>query len=395
MLDYIFYPLRNIWRKKGRSSLTIIGIAIGVASVIIISAIGNCGTKAVSNEMNSLGMGGLTVSAAENSGVSLTENELEIVRNTTGIKSATPVAMLTTDIFDATGKSENSIVWGVDQTAKDVVSLELLYGRYLNNSDISSAANYCMVDQSFARNLFNMDNVVGRVISFGNENAIESFTIVGVLKTGSGLLQGAMGNIMPNFIYAPYTSVFQLTSSNSFNQIITRVNDDVNIEKLGNNLQRQLNLLNGTENKFTVSNLAKQKAVLTNILSIVTLILSAVAAVSLVVASLSIMTVMLVSVSERKREIGIKKSIGASKITILREFLLEALVLSICGCIIGIIAGLTISFIGSLLLNIDIDMRFDIMLYTCLFSIGAGVVFGVYPALKAAKLNPADTLRQN
>lgn len=387
--------MRNIWRKKGRSTLTIIGIAIGVASVIVISSIGNCGTMAVNNEMSSLGMGGLTVSTVENSGMTLTEDELELVRNTSGIKSATPISMLTTDIYDSSGKSENSIVWGVDQTAKDVVSLELLYGRYLNSSDIISASNYCMVDQSFARNLFNMDNVVGRVLSFGNGNIIEDFTIVGVLKTGSGLLQGAMGNIMPNFVYVPYTSVFQLTSSNSFNQIITRIDDNANIEKLGKNLERQLNLLNGTEDKFSVTNLVKQKETLTNILSIVTLILSAVAAVSLVVASLSIMTVMLVSVSERKREIGIKKSIGASKGIILREFLLEALILSLCGCLFGVITGAVITYIGSALFNISLDMRLDIVFYACLFSTATGVIFGVYPALKAAKLKPADTLRQS
>ncbi|GHU81486.1 macrolide ABC transporter permease [Clostridia bacterium] len=396
MIEEIFlYPIKNLWRKKTRSILTMLGIAIGVSSVIIISFIGNCGTSAVMGEFDSLGMGGLTVSAADTSFSKLTNEELKIVKATKGIKSATPVAILTTDIYDTKGKSESSIVWGIDSTAKEIVSLDLLYGRFLNNTDISGSTNYCMVDQTFAQKMYNRDNVIGRVLTITSGGTAEDFTIVGVIKTGSGLLQNAMGNYLPNFVYAPYTTIQHLTGSNNFNQIITRTAPNVNIDTLGENLERELNYFSGSTGVYKVTNLAKQKEVLTNILGIITIILSAVGAVALIVASLSIMTVMLVSVSERKREIGIKKSIGATRMIIMREFLTEAFLLSVIGCIVGVLAGIVISYVGASMFNLHAEMRTDIILFSCLFSVLSGVVFGVYPAYKAAKLKPAESLRAN
>ncbi|HHZ06610.1 MAG TPA: FtsX-like permease family protein [Clostridiales bacterium] len=391
--EFLIYPIKNLWRKKGRSMLTIIGIAIGVASVIIISCIGNCGTTAVNTELDSLGMGGLTISADESSQISLSSEQLNIVSHTNGVAAATPVALLTTDVYNSVGKSESSLIWGVDSTAKDIVSLELMYGRFLNNSDIYSNTTNCMVDQTFAKKMYNKDNVTGRNITITCNGITQDFTIVGVIKTGSGLLQNAMGTYLPNFVYAPYTTIGQLTGSQNYNQIITRTDSDVNIDTLGETVIRKLNTYSGIEDGYKVTNLAKQKEILTNILGIVTLILSAVGAVSLIVASLSIMTVMLVSVSERKREIGIKKSIGATKYIIMREFLVEALLLSLAGCLIGIILGLLISFIGSKALGYNIDIPYNIILLTCVFSSLSGVIFGVYPARKASTMKPAESLR--
>lgn len=391
--ELLFYPAKNLWRKKGRSLLTVLGISIGVASVIIISCIGNCGTSAVNNELDSLGMGGLTISAEASEGNSLSDDELNIVKSIDGIKSATPVAVLTTEVYSSTGKSESSIVWGIDSNAKEVVSLELLYGRFLNSTDIKGNSNFCLVDQTFAQQMFDRDNVVGREISVLCGNITEDFTIAGVIKTGSGLLQNAMGTYLPNFVYAPYTTIQQLTGSQNFNQIITRTTADTDIDALGENVKRKLEFFSGEKDSYKVTNLVKQKQILTNILNIVTLILSAVGAVALIVASLSIMTVMLVSVSERKREIGIKKAIGATGFVIMREFLSEALILSLFGCIIGVIAGASISYLGAAIFGMTIELRNDIVIYTCLFSALTGVIFGVYPAYKAAKLKPAETMR--
>ena len=150
----------------------------------------------------------------------------------------------------------------------------------------------------------------------------------------------------------------------------------------------------GVEDGYIANNLAKQKDGLKNILNIVTVILSAVGAISLLVASLSIMTVMLVSVNERTREIGIKKSIGARRNTILLEFMLEAVFISLIGCLVGAAAGNIISYIGASLFGIALKVRIDIMLTAMLFSLISGVLFGVYPAAKASNLNPVEALRQ-
>lgn len=391
--ELLIHPMKNLWRKKTRSLLTMLGIAIGVTSVIVISFIGNCGTTAVSYEFDSLGMSGLTISTNEFGDANLTKDEFEIVKATKGVKNATPVAILTTEVYDMKGKSESSLVWGIDSSAKEIASLELLYGKFINYTDINNSSNHCMVDQTFAQQMYNRDNVVGRVITINFGNVSQDFTIVGVIKTGSGILQTAMGSYLPNFVYAPYTTIQELSGSQNFNQIITKASDGVDIDSLGKRIERRLDAYTGSSGEYKANNIAKQKEILTNVLSIVTLILSAVGAVALIVASLSIMTVMLVSVSERKREIGIKKSIGATKYIIMREFLMEALLLSLTGCLVGVIAGVSISYIGASILNIAVELRSDIIIYTCLFSIITGVVFGVYPASKAAKLKPAETLR--
>ncbi|MEE1056192.1 MAG: ABC transporter permease [Acutalibacteraceae bacterium] len=391
--EFLLYPVKNLFRKKGRSILTILGVAIGVCSVIIISSIGSFGTIAVNTELDSLGLGGLTV-AVKNGNVPLGTDELNTVKYTSGIKSATPVFMESSEVLSSFGKSENSVVWGIDSNTKDIVSLQLLYGREINKKDIAENSPVCMVDQTFAQKMYGKDNAVGHKITLALQGNTQIFTITGVIKTGSGLLQSAMGNYVPNFVYIPYTTMQSLTGYTNYNQIIIKATDDANLTTLAEAVKRRLTMLNGEDSdSYTVNNLAKQRESLTNILNIVTSILSAVGAVSLVVAGLSIMTVMLVSVGERKREIGIKKAIGATKFIIVREFLGEALMLSILGCVTGTAIALGIVYLGSVLLNISINIDTSIILITCGFSIISGVVFGVYPALKAAKLKPAETLR--
>lgn len=391
--EIIIYPVKSLFRKKGRSILTILGVAIGVCSVIIISSIGSFGTTAVNNELDSLGMGGLTI-ATKKSNVSLSDNELQAVRETSGVLSATPVYMENSEAISSFGRSENSVVWGIDDNAKEIVALQLMYGREINKSDLSNNSSVCMVDQTFAQAMFDKDNAVGHKISLIIKGNTEIFTIIGVIKTGSGLLQSAMGNYVPNFVYIPYTTMQTLNGSINYSQIITKATSDSNLASLATRLENTLTFLNGSDDgSYTITNLAKQKESLTNILSIVTSILSAVGAVSLIVAGLSIMTVMLVSVGERKREIGIKKAIGATRFIIVREFLCEALMLSIIGCMVGVLISLALITIGSKMLDMTVLINLKTVSVTCLFSVIMGAVFGVYPALMAAKLNPAETLR--
>lgn len=389
----IVYPLKSLFRKKARSILTILGVAIGVCSVIIISSIGDFGATAVNNELDSLGMGGLTISA-KSSDASLSNSELKAIKSTDGVLSATPVYMESAEAFSSFGKSENTVVWGIDDNANEIVSLKLLYGRELNKSDINDNSSVCMVDQSFAQTMFGKDNAVGHKVTLAIKNNTENFTIIGVIKTGSGLLQSAMGNFVPNFMYIPYTTMQSLAGVTNYTQIITKANSEDDLPNLATNLEKTLAFLNGTpKNSYTITNLAKQKESLSNIMNIVTGILSTVGAVSLIVAGLSIMTVMLVSVGERKREIGIKKSIGATRFVIVREFLCEALLLSVVGCIIGVFISFLLVIIGSSFFNLTLLINLKTLLVTCVFSVVMGAVFGVYPALKAAKLNPAETLR--
>lgn len=392
-MDCIAGSIKNILRKKMRSVLTITGISIGVLSVVIISIIGDIGKTTLNSELNSMGISGICIRVAnENGTVKLGEDELAVIQANSNVSAATPFMTSVTNI-NVRAKSSQSIVWGVDSNADEIVSLELLHGRLINKNDVNNNARVCIVDESFAQASYKRSNIVGKTISLNIDKRIETFTIVGVVKSGGNLLQGLIGDMVPSFIYAPFSTLSTLSHEKGFSQIIAKINSDVDDNIATASIVRELtsNLSEGGSVK--IENLNQQKDKLNGIMDAVTLVLSIIGGISLLVAGLSIMTVMLVTVNERTREIGIKKSIGAKKSTILFEFLTESLLLSLTGSIIGAVLGVGFGIIGTLLLGIPFTVNFTAILLCIGFCIGIGILFGVYPAIKAAKLKPVDALR--
>ncbi len=394
MVDYIKSAFQNLSRKRVRTTLTILGIAIGVASVIIIGNISQCGTNALSTELDALGLSGLSISSSPDVGsITLNENDLNIIKKCDQVEQAAPIMMERTDV--STRKLNlKALVWGIDTNTSQIISINLLYGRLFSNEDVSTCANVCLVDEAFSKNAYSRSNIIGKNISILCGGTQESFKVIGIIKTGSGLLDNFIGNYIPTFVYVPYTTIQTAVGRDHFDQIAVKIKTGGNVDNIGQTIVNSLNRNNGTTNAFISNNLAKQKDSLTNMLGIITLILSAVGAISLLVASLSIMTVMLVSVNERTREIGIKKAIGAKRSSIMLEFMFEAILISLIGCLFGIIAGYLVSYIGAAYWGVALSVRLDIMLMAVGFSIFTGTVFGVYPAYKASKLKPVDALRQ-
>lgn len=393
MIDYIKSAFKNIGRKHVRTALTILGIAIGVASVVIISNISQCGTDALNSELDSLGLSGLSISSSPDAqSVALNENDLSIIKKCDQVEQAAPVMLQSTDV-SARKLNSKAIVWGIDTKASEIISINLIYGRMFNNQDISTNANVCLVDENFSKNAYSRDNIIGKTVSILCGGVMEDFKVVGIIKTGSGLLQNIIGNYVPTFVYVPYTTIQNAVGRDDFDQIAVKVKSGSNVDTIGKTIVDSLNRSNGTDNAFISNNLAKQKDGLTSMLGIMTLILSAVGAISLLVASLSIMTVMLVSVNERTREIGIKKAIGAKRSSIMMEFMFEAILISVIGCFFGIAVGYLVSYAGASYFGLTLSVRTDIMLLAVGFSILTGTVFGVYPAYKASNLKPVDALR--
>ena len=389
MIDLIRSAYRSLGRKRGRTVLTILGIAIGVASVILIGNISQCGTNALTTELESLGLGGLTISCNAEANVSLDEEDLNLVKHCDQVEQATPILMQSTSVT-VRDEETNTLLWGIDTSANQIVSIQILYGRMFSNKEVSTAANVCLVDEAFSQKSYHRSNIIGKHISIQCGGAME---VVGIIKTGSGLLQNMLGNYIPTFVYIPYTTMQTSMRRSNFDQIAVKIDSNSNVDRAGNSITAILNQNNGTSDAFVSNNLAKQKDGLTSILDIVTLVLSAVGAISLLVASLSIMTVMLVSVSERTREIGIKKAIGARQLDIMLEFLFEAVLISVIGCAIGIVAGYLVSFAGASIIGMSLGIRWDVLLLAVFFSLCTGTTFGVYPAYKASKLRPVDALR--
>ncbi len=394
MIDYVKSAFKNIGRKRSRTVLTVLGITIGVASVVLIGNISQCGSDVINNELDSLGLSGLSIAtSAEARSTPLDENDLQIVKSSDQVEQAAPVLVQTTDV-SVRKMNTKAVVWGVDTNASQIISINLLYGRMFNQMDVNSQSNVCLVDENFSKNAYSRSNIVGKKISILCGGVMDEFKVIGIVKTGTGLLQNIIGDYVPTFVYVPYTTIQAAAGRKDFDQIAVKVKKNVDVDKVGKVLITDLNRSNGTTDAFVSNNLASQKEGLTNLLNIITLILTAVGGISLIVASLSIMTVMLVSVNERTREIGIKKAIGAKRSSIMFEFMFEAILISILGCVSGLAFGYIVSYAGAAYFGVALRIRSDIMLISVVFSTATGTIFGVYPAYKASCLKPVDALRQ-
>ncbi len=392
MIELIVKSIRCLFLNKMRLILSISGIAVGVAAVIMIVSIGDYGTAALNNEIDSLGMGGTSIKGNDDS-VPLTTKELNTIRSSEKVCSALPLIFESTNVF-VENKRKDIYLWGLDNNADKTISLKIQSGRFFNSIDISKNARVCVVDQKFAENNFKEGNYKGKKIIINSGNSTDKYTVIGVIKTGNGLLENTMGGFIPEFVYIPFSTMQQNLSSNNFTQIIVKgKNSDTDYDKLGDNIIKTLERSSNRKNSYTAVNMAKQKQDMNSIIGIFSFVLSVAAAISLVVAGINIMNMMLISVKERTQEIGIKKSIGASDGIIVCEFLFEAAVINLIGCVTGLITGNLISFIFSVIFGLTFILRIDIIVLMLSFTFVLGVFFGIYPALKAASLKPVDALR--
>ena len=393
LLDSLICSFRNLGRKKFRSILTISGISIGVASVVLIGSIGAIGKETINKELSSLGLGSLTISTdSKFTDIKMTEEDLESLREAGPVKEAVPIVVQYTNV-KMRGLIANTVVWGVDDTEDQVISLEQKYGRMINKNDIASGSDVCVVDYNTAQVFYKRDNIVGKKLELMLGGQYVTLEIVGVAASGGNILQTMVGDMIPSFIYVPYTTVQRYMGDNTFSQIAVTLKDKEHIESDSEYLTAFMNRKYNIERGFKTDNISKQKDTLNNMLNIITMVLSSIAAVSLVVAGLGIMTIMIVSVNERTKEIGIKKSIGATKGIIMTEFLIEAFTISLIGSIIGVGTGMGLVWAGCMFLSIPMTIDFQMMIVSIVMSVAISVIFGVYPATLAAKLRPVDAFR--
>ena len=396
MFDLFRCAFQNLTRKKSRTWLTILSIAVGVASVILISSIGAIGTQTVNREIDELGIGALTVSSNRlgTDQIALGEEHLNFLRIQSQVAEAVPVLTEKARV-EMRGLLADGMIWGIDAGAKQIFNLDLQYGRLFRKEDILSGEKICLVDETMAQAFYHRENIVGKKLKISLDGHYETFDIVGVVSSGGNILQNFIGEYVPSFVYIPYTSMQRTLGQNGFDQIALKVEEETNIDAFSEQIIRELEELEGKEGVFRAQNIAQQKEKLNHIMQLVSQILSTIAGISMVVAGLGIMTVMLAAVSERTREIGIKKSIGATKVDIIREFLIEAFALSLLGSLTGTVVGLSIAWIGCQVLHTDFLFQGGSVLFTILFAIGNGLIFGVYPSLKAANLKPVEALRHS
>ena len=382
--------LKNIFRAKIRSVLTIAGIAVGVFSVTLISTVGAVGTEQVSSTLVTMGVDTLLVQAASKSvSVTLTDEDVSEVRKIDGVTDVMPLMASITEA-KMINRRVDCYVWGVDKSADKLISLRAKHGRLITNSDSAALSKVCVIDEKFAEEVYGRSNVVGKKLRMFLGGKYHEFSIIGIAQSGLSSLQGMLTNIMPSFMYIPITTMQHLCGRTTYDKIAVKVSGDDFSPKT---VTGALDLKNGHIDGYLCNNLLSQKSQLDDIMSIVTTALSMTAGISLVVSGISVMTAMMMSVSERTREIGIKKAIGARKRDILGEFLAESVLLTLLGSAAGIVAGLAVSFAGCVILGVPFSVNVASLVISAVVTALLGAVFGAYPAAKAARLNPAEALR--
>lgn len=378
----------SLARKRLRTLITVCGIAVGTAMVVLISGIGAVGEKAINRELESMGMNGLSVSASEG----LTVQSLSSIRELPMVTQAMPL-LLEFASAELGGGDYSVVACGIDAGADQVISLQLLYGRLLTQGDLARESEVCVVDEALAKEAFGRENIVGQTLTILFEDAYLDLTVVGVTATGSSLLQNVT-SLIPYMVYMPYSTLQSTVAVDTFDQIAVRVTSQTDTTQMEGVIERSLEDLREDIGTVKTENLATQRDRLEKMVSILSLGLTAIGGVSLLVSGCGIMTVMLSSVHERTREIGIKKAIGATRGRILAEFMAGALLLSLVGAVLGMLIGVITIAIGSNMLGFSPEWSLTRLGAVLLLTLTLGVLFGAYPAYKAAGMKPVDALRQ-
>lgn len=400
LLENFKMALSSIKSNKMRSFLTMLGIIIGITSVITISTVGESTKTTLNKFISGFGKNRIIIhinwnlpdsEVSDNASFDL--DDVEKIKD----KFTKEVSYITPSLFYkqklTNGKKETQAgLESVDYTAiKEITTAKIIYGRDFKESDLINHKNVVLVDSIIATALYGKADIVGKVLNLetgGGDR--QDFLVIGVFKSEKTIFDNMNGN--PPSIYAPYTSI--TTGGEGLSYLDIKINENYNSEKEGKKLIKYMSKFKEVDPKtYELVTLEEQANEINGMLSTMSMDLGAIAAISLIVGGIGIMNIMLVSVTERTREIGIRKSIGARKKDILMQFLIESIILSALGGLIGTILGIGISQIISGLMQVDATVSLTSILIAVAFSTFVGIFFGLYPANKAAKLNPIDALR--
>ena len=385
--------------NKLRSLLTMLGIIIGVAAVIALVSICNGVKQDIEDSISSLGSNLLVVlpgaprtpgaRSSQGSMKSLKISDYEAIAKLEGVKAASP---MTNGSYVVIYQNKNwtTSVAGVNSNFQDVNNWTMTSGRFFSDKNVQNRERVAVVGQTVVKNLFTDEDPVGKEIRVKNI----PFRVIGVLKSKGN---GTMGNDQDDTVLIPYTtSMERVEGIDYLRRVYVVAKDDGGIDRLQADIENLLrvrhNIKDTNLDDFNIQNMKSIMETVAQTTGTFTLFLGAVAAISLVVGGIGIMNIMLVSVTERTREIGVRKALGATYSVIVTQFLIEAVVISLMGGFIGIAFGIGASKVIGMVSGMSTIVSVPTIIMSFAFSMAIGLIFGIYPARKAAKLNPIDAL---
>lgn len=389
--------------NKMRTGLAMLGIIIGIGSVIALMSIGLSSQRAVQSRIQSLGSNLLTISpSSQRSGMvrgaanvtTLTLKDAEAIASSsqvTTVKNVSPEYSGRSQIITGENNTNTSVI-GVEPIYPEVHNLTIASGSFITSQQVSNMAKVAVLGPTVVEDLFGDANydAIGQVIRIGSQN----FTIIGITEAKGG---SGMGN-QDDQVYVPLTTAQkQLFGASNLTSIAVEANSaevmTQAVNEIGYLLMARHKITDTTKADFRIQNQEDLLTTITSVSGTLTSLLSGVAAISLLVGGIGIMNIMLVTVTERTREIGLRKALGAKKKTIITQFLTESVILTFAGGIVGIAVGILISYIYARINSAIFVVSPSSVLLAFMVSVVIGVIFGWYPARRAANLQPIEALR--
>lgn len=393
--ESIIMSWQNIIYNKMRSFLTILGIVIGVSSIIALISIVEGVTMEVTSQFSELGANKLTIQAKGTPlKKGLTDYEVQLLADIDEVNGISPTISTTTSVVGNGQVHDKVTIEGKNASYFKYNQLALKSGRLLNSIDLSQQSNVALVSESLADTLYFGEQPIGQYLLI---NGI-SYRIVGVLeKTDQMDMMSSMsGKQSENRVIVLYQNLMGLVGLNCINNVEVYMQNNANVDEIIGKVELILNqAFNYKENSYSIINMEGLLDTIQSMNSMMTMMLVGIASIALLVGGIGIMNMMLVSVTERTMEIGLKKALGAKPRSIQLQFLIESIFLSLFGGVVGLVLGVMIAFVVAFIIGFTPSISTNSIALALLFSGGVGVIFGLAPARKASQLNPIDALRRS
>lgn len=379
---------KNIIMNKLRAVLTMLGIIIGVAAVIALTSLGMGASNSVSDEISGLGTTSVSVNLSGNSSDEevVSYDELMAFEDLSEVEAVSPTVSTSSTLKNGTTSSDGVSVTGITTSYEKVEEITLQSGRNIMDIDLDNRNKVVVLGANVATELFGFSSPVDKTVKIDGT----TFKVIGVLQEQGEELTGSVDDS----VLIPFTTAQRFIGQTYVTSATVLMKDEDSVEMGMAKMKQELyNQFGGDETSYSVRNQSDVSDALDSVSSTMTVLLAGIASISLIVGGIGIMNIMLVSVTERTREIGIRKAIGAKKKDILLQFLIEAVVLSSFGGLLGAAIGIGSAEILSSALDMTLQITWWIVGGSVSFSILIGIIFGMFPANKASNLSPLDALR--